>query len=54
MLVLGQQLLVSDQNGGRVAVLEVTDAGVREVRNLNLCPLNSVSGVSNVSDVLPW
>lgn len=52
--VLGQQLLVSDQNGGRVAVLEVSDAGVSEVRNLKLCPLNAVSGVSNVSDVLPW
>lgn len=53
--VSGQQVLLSDQNGGRVVVLEVSDAGVNEVRAgagaLSVCPV-SPSGVANVADIL--
>lgn len=54
--VSGQQVLLSDQNGGRVVVLEVTDAGVREVHAgaaaLSVCPVNQTTGVANVADLL--
>ena len=51
--VSGQKVLLSDQNGGRVVVLEVTDAGVREARGaLDVCPVSATSGVANVSDLL--
>ncbi|MDP1821679.1 MAG: MXAN_6577-like cysteine-rich protein [Archangium sp.] len=54
--VSGQQVLLSDQNGGRVVVLEVTDAGVREVRGgtaaLNVCPVSMTTGVANVADIV--
>jgi hypothetical protein len=54
--VSGQQVLLADQNGGRVVVLEVNDAGVREVRGgaaaLSVCPVSPASGVANVADVL--
>lgn len=51
--VSGQQVLLSDQNGGRVVVLEVTDAGVRMSRGaLDVCPVSTTSGVANVSDLL--
>ncbi len=53
--VSGQQVVVSDQNGGRVVVLAVGDAGVTEVRGLgtalNVCPVSATSGVANVSDI---
>ncbi len=52
----GQQLLVSDQNGGRVVVLAVGDGGVSEVRAganaLAICPVSASSGVANVADIL--
>ncbi len=51
----GTKLLLSDQNGGRVVVLEAGDGGLSEVRGvanaLDLCPLSS-SGVANVSDIV--
>lgn len=54
--VSGQQLLVSDQNGGRVVVLAVGDGGVTEVRAgsnaLAVCPVSASSGVANVADIL--
>jgi hypothetical protein len=54
--VSGRQLLLADQNGGRVVVLEVTDAGVREVPGgaspLAVCPVSSLTDVANVTDVL--
>ncbi len=54
--VSGQQVLLSDQNGGRVVVLEVTDAGVVEVRGgasaLSVCPVSATTGVANVADIL--
>ena len=54
--VSGQQLLVSDQNGGRVVVLAVGDAGVSEVRAganaLSICPVSATTGVANVADIL--
>ena len=54
--VSGQQLLVSDQNGGRVVVLQLGDAGVTEVRAganaLSVCPVSATSGVANVADLL--
>lgn len=54
--VSGQRLLVSDQNGGRVVVLEVGDGGVSEVRAgsnaLAVCPVSASSGVANVADIL--
>jgi hypothetical protein len=47
---------LTDQNGGRVVVLEVGDAGVTEVRGvstaLNICPVSATSGVANVADVV--
>lgn len=53
----GQRVLLSDQNGGRVVVLEVTDAGVTEVRAgaaaLSVCPVNVLTGAANVADILP-
>lgn len=54
--VSGKQILLADQNGGRVVVLEVTDAGVSEVRAganaLNVCPVSHTTGVANVADIL--
>ncbi len=54
--VSGQQVLLSDQNGGRVVVLAVTDAGVVEVRGgasaLAVCPVSATTGVANVADIL--
>ena len=54
--VSGQQVLLSDQNGGRVVVLAVTDAGVTEVRAgtnaLAVCPVSGTTGVANVADIL--
>lgn len=51
--VSGQQVLLSDQNGGRVVVLSVTDAGVSEVGSaLDLCPVSATTGVANVADLL--
>ena len=53
MTARGTRLLVTDQNGGRLVVLD-TAAGLTEVRGVNdalsLCP-PSPSGVANVSDV---
>jgi hypothetical protein len=53
--VVGNQVLLSDQNGGRVVVLEVADGGLREVRAgsnaLDLCPVG-VTGAANVADVV--
>lgn len=54
--VVGNQVLLSDQNGGRVVVLEVADGGVREVRGgsnaLSVCPVNAMTGVANVADIV--
>lgn len=54
--VSGQQVFLADQNGGRVVVLEVDDAGVREVRAgesaLSICPLSATTGLANVADIL--
>jgi hypothetical protein len=54
--VTGNRVVLSDQNGGRVVVLEVTDAGLRELRGagdaLDVCPVSSTTGVANVADVL--
>jgi hypothetical protein len=53
--VSGSQVMVTDQNGGRVVVLNVTDAGLSEVRGLsnalNACPVSSLTGVANVADI---
>jgi hypothetical protein len=50
--VVNGQVVLGDQNGGRVALLSVTDAGVAEARAaLNLCPVSPVSNVANVADV---
>jgi hypothetical protein len=54
--VSGGQVVLTDQNGGRVAVLALTDAGVTEVRGVNnalaICPVSPLSGVANVADVV--
>ncbi len=50
--VMGEQVSVSDQNGGRVVVLSVSDAGLAEVRGLDVCPVSPNSGVGNVADIL--
>lgn len=56
LAVSGNQVLVSDQNGGRVVVLEVADGGLREVRGaanaLAVCPVSDLTGVANVADLL--
>ncbi|MFT3712462.1 MAG: MXAN_6577-like cysteine-rich protein [Archangium sp.] len=50
------QVVLTDQNGGRVAILAVTDAGVTEVRGVStalaICPVSPTSGVANVADVI--
>lgn len=52
----GTKLLLTDQNGGRVVVLEAGDAGLSEVFGVNtaldMCPVNELSGVANVSDIV--
>jgi hypothetical protein len=48
----GTRLLVSDQNAGRVVVLETADGGLTEVRGVEACPVSATTGVANVSDVL--
>lgn len=54
--VRGNRVLLGDQNGGRVAILDVTDAGIAEVRGaanaFNVCPVSPLSGAGNVSDVM--
>ncbi len=53
--VSNRQVLLTDQNGGRVVVLAVTDAGVSEVRPgaaLSICPVSTTTGVANVADIL--
>jgi hypothetical protein len=53
--VVGQRLVLGDQNAGRVVLLDATGGVLSEVRGLGdplqLCPV-SQSGVGNVSDVL--
>lgn len=51
-VVSGNQVAVSDQNGGRVLVLAVSDAGVSELSTIDVCPVSPTSGVGNVADVL--
>lgn len=54
--VANGQVVVTDQNGGRVVILNVSDAGVSEVRGianaLSMCPVSPVTGVANVADVV--
>ena len=54
--VSGRQVVLSDQNGGRVVVLEVTDAGVGKVHAgasaLAICPVSATTGVANVADII--
>jgi hypothetical protein len=54
--VTNDQIVLTDQNGGRVAVLAVSDAGVSEVRGVNdalaICPVSPTTGVANVADVV--
>lgn len=52
LAVQGSRLLVSDQNAGRVVVLETADGGLSEVRGVDACPVSATTGVANVSDVL--
>jgi hypothetical protein len=55
LTVRGSRLFVADQNAGRVVVLDVSDAGLTEVRgvttSLDMCPVGR-SGVANVSDLV--
>lgn len=52
LAVSGARVVVTDQNGGRAVVLEVSDAGVSAVgSDLALCPVSTTTGVANVSDV---
>jgi hypothetical protein len=54
--VMGQRLLLTDQNAGRVVLLDAVDGGLQAARGvtdaLNLCPASPVTGAANVSDVL--
>ncbi|GMU58549.1 MAG: hypothetical protein AMXMBFR34_03120 [Myxococcaceae bacterium] len=54
--VTGQRVLLSDQNAGRVVLVDVADGGLVLVRGvtdaLNLCPVSPLTGAANVSDVL--
>ena len=55
LAALGNQLLVADQNGGRVVKLHVDGDGVREAASassLQICPLNDTTHVANVADLL--
>jgi hypothetical protein len=49
--VLGNKIALADQNGGRVAVLSFSDAGITEVRNGPICPLNETNLIGNVAEV---
>jgi len=53
---VGPRIALSDQNAGRVVLLDVTDGGLAPVRGvsdaLNLCPISALTGAANVSDVL--
>ncbi|MFZ5442431.1 MAG: MXAN_6577-like cysteine-rich protein [Myxococcota bacterium] len=52
LAVTGSRVVVTDQNGGRVVTLEVSDAGLTAVgSDLALCPVSQTTGVANVSDV---
>lgn len=56
--VRGSTMFLGDQNAGRLAVLDFADGGLVErfvptsSDRLAVCPLNSMSGIANVSDVL--
>ncbi len=54
--VRGSRILLGDQNAGRVVVLDVSDAGVTEVRGVSnalaTCPISPASGAGNVSDLV--
>jgi len=51
--VSGSQVLLSDQNGGRVVTLQVSATGVTAVGSpLDVCPVSSTTGVANVADLL--
>lgn len=54
--VRGSRLLLGDQSAGRVVVLDVTDAGLTEVRGvanaLSTCPVSGTTGIGNVSDLV--
>jgi hypothetical protein len=52
LVASGTRLLVSDQNAGRVVVLDAADGGLTEVRTADVCPVSPTTGVANVSDVL--
>lgn len=54
--VVGQRILLGDQNAGRLVFLDVADGGLVEVKGvsdaLNLCPISPLTGAGNVSDVV--
>lgn len=56
--VKGSTVFLGDQNAGRLAVLDLVDGGVVERRGparndgLAVCPLNPMSGIANISDVV--
>jgi hypothetical protein len=60
LAILGERLLVADQNGGRLFLLEYRAGRFHERRGfegdlgppLQACAVNPVTGVSNVSDVV--
>lgn len=56
--VKGSTIYLADQNAGRLTVLELTAGGLVERRGparndgLAVCPVNAMSGVANIADVL--
>ncbi len=56
LAVQGSRLLVTDQNAGRVVVLDTADGGLTELRGvtsaIEACPVSPTTGVANVADVL--
>lgn len=56
LAVVGSRVVVSDQNGGRVVVLDTADGGLAEVHGaaspLAICPISETTGIGNVADLL--
>jgi hypothetical protein len=54
--VVGHRIALTDQNGGRVVLLDTADGGLTPVRGvtnaLMVCPVSPLSGAANVSDVV--
>ncbi|MEW5743629.1 MAG: MXAN_6577-like cysteine-rich protein [Myxococcota bacterium] len=53
---VGQRIVLTDQNAGRIVFLDTADGGLTATRGvtdaLNVCPVSPLTGAANVSDVV--